>query len=126
MKRERVLALSITQHSSKLGALCDSGADGAPGQLITIPLGNKAKTIRIITLPITNHPNFKDVLVFMLNQKSHFSPFLGFLKISFHKNECFVMLKQILTLKIILTCPHQNDRVTAALTPYHPGTKKLR
>ena len=108
-KRERILALSITQHRSKLGVLCDSGAAVSPGQLVTIPLGNKAKTIHIITLPITTYPNFKDVLVFILNQESHFSPFLGFMKISFHKNECFVMLKQIFTLKIILTCPHQND-----------------
>ena len=108
-KRDRILALSITQHRSKLGVLCDSGAAVSPGQLVTIPLGNKAKTIHIITLPITSHPNFKDVLVFILNQKSHFSPFLGFMKTSFHKNECFVMLKQIFTLKIILTCPHQND-----------------
>lgn len=92
-----------------ISTLHHAASRDAPGQLVTIPLGNKAKTIRIITLPITNHPNFKNVLVFILNQKSHFSPFPGFVKISFHKNECFVMLKQILTLKIILTCPHQND-----------------
>lgn len=77
-----------------LGAL-GFGRAAAPGQLMITTVGNGAKTQFISGSPHHLSPELQVCSILATQQKRYFSQFLGFVKLSFHKNECSVMLSRL-------------------------------